>query len=117
MAAPASTRAFRALPRSEVAALLLLFLVAVDCLGTVMMLRHQRGVELNPLMDWLYGHGELYFLFGKMLLTSFALAWLLRRAKGREQRLVLLVGFAIYAPIVGLHILNGAIVAGALAYT
>jgi|GEM_PF-6721390 len=115
MAGPAPTRAGRVLPRNEVAALLLLFLVAVDCLATVMMLRTQRGLELNPLMDWLYGQGEMYFLFGKMLLTSLAVAWLLRRARRREQRLVLLVGFAIYAPVVALHILNGAVIAGGLA--
>jgi hypothetical protein len=116
MAMPAQSQAHRATPRNEVAALLLLFLVAVDCLATVMMLRTQRGLELNPIMDWLYGQGEMYFLFGKMLLTSLAVAWLLRRARRREQRLVLLVGFAIYAPIVGLHILNGAIIAQALTF-
>ncbi len=99
----------------ETPALLLLFLVAVDGLGTILMLRGQNGFELNPLMDWLFGHGEAAFLLVKMLLTSLTVGWLLRRARGRARRLALLAGFAIYVPIVALHILNGAIVTRAVA--
>ena len=97
------------LPRfgRELAGLLLLFLVAVDCVATVIILRRDHGFELNPLMNWLWSHGEQVFLLCKMLLTSLAVAWLLRRADGRRLRIGLIIGFAIYVPIVGLHIFNG----------
>jgi hypothetical protein len=91
----------------QLAGLLLLFLVAVDCAATVIILRREHGFELNPLMSWLWGHGEEAFLLSKMLLTTVAVAWLLRRADGQFLRAGLIVGFSIYLPIVGLHIYNG----------
>jgi hypothetical protein len=99
----------RAQPRlgRQLAGLLLIFLVAVDAGATIHLLREQRGLELNPLMHWLWSHGEGVFMFSKILLTSIAVAWLLRRAHGKYLRLGLLIGFAIYVPIVGLHIFNG----------
>jgi hypothetical protein len=99
----------RAQPRlgRQLAGLLLIFLVAVDTVATILILRREHGFELNPLMNWLWGHGEGAFLFSKMLLTSIAVAWLLRRAHGKFLRLGLIIGFAIYVPIVGLHIYNG----------
>ena len=90
----------------ETAGLLLLFFVAMDSLATLLMLRLQHGFELNPLMTWLWGRGELWFLLIKMLLTTLAVAWLLRRADGWYLRVALTIGFAIYVPIVGLHIYN-----------
>ena len=96
------------------AGLLLLFFVAIDALSTLLMLRQQHGFELNPVATWLLGHGEAAFLLVKMLLTAVAVAWLIRRADRARFRLVLLVGFAIYVPIVGLHIFNNLYVEHAL---
>jgi hypothetical protein len=87
----------------QTAGLLLLFLAAVDALGTIFILRQRHGLELNPLMAWLYQHGEAHFLLAKLLLSTVAVAWLLRRAEGRQLRLVLLIAFSIYVPVVGLH--------------
>jgi hypothetical protein len=100
----------------QVAGLLLIFLVAVDSVATLLILRSQNGFELNPLMNWLWGHGEGVFLLVKMLLTTIAVAWLLRRADGRSLRIGLIVGFAIYLPLTALHIYNGIYVQGALVH-
>jgi hypothetical protein len=90
----------------ETAGLLLLFFVAMDALATLLMLRLQHGHEINPVMDWLWGRGEAWFLLIKMLLTALVVLWLLRRADGWQLRVALTIGFAIYVPIVGLHIYN-----------
>ena len=90
----------------QTAGLLLLFLAAVDALGTILILRYGKGRELNPLMAWLWEHGEASFLLSKMLLTTIAVAWVLRRADTRSLRIALLVGFSIYLPLVALHLVN-----------
>jgi Domain of unknown function (DUF5658) len=100
----------------DLAGLLLIFLVAVDSVATLLILRSQHGFELNPLMNWLWAHGEGVFLMVKMLLTSLAVAWLLRRADGRSLRIGLIVGYAIYLPLTALHIYNGIYVHGALVH-
>ena len=100
----------------ELAGLLLIFLVAVDSVATLLILRGQHGFELNPLMSWLWGHGEGVFLLVKMLLTTLAVAWLLRRADVRSLRIGLIVGYAIYLPLTALHIYNGIYVHGALVH-
>lgn len=92
--------------RRETAGLLLLFLAALDAVGTLLVLRADRARELNPLVDWLWAQGELPYLAVKLALTAVALAWLLRRGEPRHVRLGLLAGFAIYLPVTALHMVN-----------
>jgi len=100
----------------ETAGLLLIFLVAVDTVATLLILRQSHGFELNPLMTWLWGHGEGVFLLVKMVLTSAAVIWLLRRADKRSLRIGLIIGYSIYLPIVALHIYNNMWVEHALVH-
>ncbi len=88
------------------AALLLLFLAALDSFATVLVLRRQMGVELNPLMRWLVSQDERAFVLGKLLLTALCVRWIVRRAHHPYARRAALVGLSIYVPVVGLHILN-----------
>lgn len=92
--------------RRETAGLLLLFLAAIDAVGTLLVLRAGRAQELNPLVDWLWTQGELPYLAIKLAVTAGALAWLLRRGEARHVRLGLLAGFAIYVPVTALHVVN-----------
>ncbi len=103
-AAVAPSRLF-GVPASTMA-LLLLFLATLDSLATILVLRRQLGFELNPLMRWLHHQGEAQFLLIKLLLTALCMLWMMRRAWHPYARIVALVGFSIYLPIVGLHIFN-----------
>jgi hypothetical protein len=87
-------------------ALLLLFLSALDSFATILVLRRQIGIELNPLMRWLFNFGEPTFLVSKLLLTLLCAAWIVRRARHPYARKAALIGLAIYVPVVCLHIVN-----------
>src|SRR5215813_12627097 len=86
--------------------LLLLFLAALDSFATILVLRRQIGVELNPFMQWLFNHGESTFLASKLALTGLCAAWIVRRAQHPYARKAALIGLAIYVPVVCLHIVN-----------
>ena len=92
-------------------ALLLLFLAAMDSVGTLLFVQRELGRELNPLMQWLYDQGTAHFVLFKLLLTALCVQWIVRRAHHPYARVAALAGLAIYVPIVGLHILNNYIAA------
>ena len=84
-----------------------LYLVAVDTWLTDQALSTQRGVELNPLMDWVYyTGGVLAFLAFKLTLTGLCLVWINRRAPREQARLAALIALSIYLPIAGIHIVG-----------
>jgi len=87
-------------------ALLLLFLAALDSFATILVLRRQIGIELNPLMRWLFSFGEPTFLVSKLLLTAICVSWIVKRAKHPYARKAALISLAIYVPVVCLHIVN-----------
>ena len=93
------------LPASTVA-LMIMFLAAIDSWATVAMLSADRGRELNPIMLWLFGLGPDRFLLVKLLLTALCVRWIMQREQHPYARIAALVAFAIYLPIVGLHIAN-----------
>jgi hypothetical protein len=82
-----------------------LYLVAIDSWMTHHSLSTRRGVELNPLMDWVYHHGGvLVFLGFKLVLTIICLIWINRRAPLGHARMATLIALSIYLPIAGIHI-------------
>ncbi len=84
-----------------------LFLVAIDTWMTHDSLSTQRGVELNPFMDWIYHHGGvLVFLAFKLSLTVLCLIWINRRAPRTQARMAALIALSIYLPIAGIHIIG-----------
>ncbi|MDG2149747.1 MAG: DUF5658 family protein [Planctomycetota bacterium] len=84
-----------------------LYLVAIDSWMTHRSLSAGRGVELNPLMDWLYVHGGvLVFLGFKLTLTVLCLIWINQRAPHPHARLAVLIALSIYLPIAGIHIVG-----------
>jgi hypothetical protein len=93
------------LPASTLA-MVLLFFAAVDSFATILALRRELGFELNPIMRWLLSHGEAHFLLFKLLLTALCAWWIMHRSWHPYARIAALVGLSIYAPIIGLHILN-----------
>lgn len=101
---PARTLAL-GLPGSTLAMVVLL-LASIDGFATILVLRREVGIEVNPLMRWLLGHGELPFLLIKLLLTALCARWIARHAGHPYGRLAAVVALAIYLPITGLHIFN-----------
>jgi len=87
--------------------LFVLFLSALDSAMSAQVLAARRGVELNPVMAWLFdAGGVLPFVAVKVLLTLLCLLWVTRRASWAHVRLTLFTALAIYLPIAGLHIAN-----------
>jgi len=83
------------------------YLVALDVWLTDQSLAEQRGVELNPVMDWIYhSGGALTFTLFKVALTGLCLLWINRRAPTSQARMATLVALAIYLPVAGIHILG-----------
>ncbi len=96
-------------------AMLVMFLSAMDSLATVLYLRTGRGVEINPAMSWLQAHGgESLFVFAKIILTGVCMLWVVHRARHTHARIASVAAFAIYMPIVGVHIYNNAVLVGYL---
>ncbi len=84
-----------------------LYLVAIDTWMTHHSLSLRRGVELNPLMDWVYHHGGvLVFLAFKLVLTGLCLLWINHRAPREQARMAALIALSIYLPIAGIHIIG-----------
>jgi hypothetical protein len=84
-----------------------LYLVAIDSWMTHHSLSTERGVELNPVMDWVYHHGGvLVFLGFKLILSALCLVWINRRAPRPQARVAALIALSIYLPIAGIHILG-----------
>jgi len=84
-----------------------LYLVAIDSWLTHQSLSSGRGVELNPLMGWVYQHGGvLVFLGFKLILTVLCLVWINRRASRGQARMAVLIALSIYLPIAGIHIIG-----------
>jgi len=84
-----------------------LFLVVVDTWLTDKALSSKRGVELNPIMDWVYHEGGVWaFLLFKLVLTGLCLIWINRRAPNAQARLATIIALAIYLPIAGIHIVS-----------
>ncbi len=86
----------------------LLFLVAIDSLGTLLILRADRGVEVNPLMAHLLELGEVPFVVTRLIVAGLCTGWVLWRADRPYARIALLAGFALYLPIVAMHIYSQA---------
>lgn len=91
------------LPR-RTTGLLLFFLTAVDTFVTLQMTSSGLGREINPAVDWMLGLGTLDFLVVKTMLSALCVLWIVRLAPITEARLAALAGFAIYVPIVGMHL-------------
>jgi len=105
-----STRTLRrslifGLPASTLA-MVLIFLAGLDSFATILVLRRQVGVELNPIMRWLLDQGDVTFLLVKLLLTALCARWIMYRAWHPYARIAALVGLSIYLPVVVLHIVN-----------
>ena len=91
--------------RLETLSYFVLYLVAIDSWMTHQSLSTESGVELNPVMDWMYHHGGvLVFLGFKLSLTGLCLLWINRRAPRPQARLASLIALSIYLPIAGIHI-------------
>lgn len=91
--------------------LLLLFLVSLDSLATVLIVRQGMGTEINPAMSWLMNHGEVPFVLTRMTLAGMCALWMWWRSDHPYARIALIVGFAIFTPVVGLHVYNQAFLA------
>jgi hypothetical protein len=95
------------LPAST-AALIVMFLVAIDSLATILWLRSGHGQEINPLMRWVNEEGgDSLFLLVKLALTGLCMLWVTHRASRAYARIAALSAIAIYGPVVGIHIYNG----------
>jgi hypothetical protein len=93
--------------------LAMLALAAIDAVWTLAHLR--RGVEeANPLMAWAWtAGGALGFAVTKAAATLAALAFLLLHARFRLTRWLLPAAVAIYALLMGVHLLTELAVRGA----
>lgn len=98
------------LPASTMA-LFLVCLVSLDSLATVLIMRQGFGTEINPAMAWLMGHGEVPFVVTRMTLAGLCALWMHWRAEHPYARIALIAGFAIFTPVLGLHVYNQAFLA------
>ncbi len=89
-------------------ALLILFLVTIDSLATIFVLRSGTGTEINPAMSWLIGHGEVPFLMTRVTLAGLCGLWLCWRAHHPYSRIAVVAALSIFMPVIGLHIYNQA---------
>ncbi|MFT7465176.1 MAG: hypothetical protein ACI9EF_003540 [Pseudohongiellaceae bacterium] len=87
--------------------LFLCYLVVVDVFLTQNWLQRGIGREVNPLISWLINEGGvLLFVSIKVGLTALCVLWIARRAPEAAARAATLVGFSIYVPVTGLHVMN-----------
>ena len=94
------------LPRTT-AAMIVMFLVAIDGWVSLVWIGRGWGYELNPAMAWLAATGGAsLFLTAKLLLSALCMLWVVRRAERTHARAATCCAFAIYGGVVLLHIYN-----------
>lgn len=104
------------IPRRDwIIAVIFLILNAADAWITLHAKHHAPGMyEVNPLMRWALGHGDLFFIVFKMTLATFLTYFSLAVTFTKRINTVLLIGSILIGLVVVWNILDYAIFAAGL---